>query len=241
MAKIPIKVINLEGSHERRIFMEEQLARLELKYEFVNAVDGRNLSEKDLEKYSIRDSLKSMGRELSNGEIACALSHIKIWNQLIDEKIERVLVLEDDALIGKALLGVLNCIESFPEDWEYINFVTDWKLIPFGKPIHDIYRMARIKGTSNRSTVYLINYKGAEKLLKAAFPIRMPVDNLVGRTKYTDLRIYSIHPQVASFYNFESDIWKITNRDELRTTLSFKLKKVCRKIIHLLQRLKNRY
>lgn len=45
---IPIVVVNLEGSQERRRFMEEQLNLFGLPYEFLNAVDGNQLTDADL-------------------------------------------------------------------------------------------------------------------------------------------------------------------------------------------------
>ncbi|MGH7884798.1 MAG: glycosyltransferase family 25 protein [Thermodesulfobacteriota bacterium] len=238
--QISIKIINLERSKARREFIEKQLKRLNLNFEIVKAVDGNDLNENDLKNYSRKEALKVNGRELLSGEIGCVLSHIKVWQQLIEEDLQHVLVLEDDAMIGEMLLKILDLKETYPSDWEYINFVTDWKLVPFGNPIYDIYRIASIKGISNRTCAYLINRKGAEKLISKIYPIRLPVDNFVGKTNMTGLVLYSIHPQVASFSDFRSDIWKVSDRTKLKTTIRFKAKRISKKIIQLLHNINNR-
>lgn len=236
-----IFVINLEHSKERRKHIEEQLNNLGLDFEIIKAIDGKNLSENQLKQYSKKEALRVKGRELSTGEIACSLSHLELWKRIVDEDLQKALILEDDAMIGEILKKIIKLENTFPPSWELINFTTDWKLIPFGKPIYDIYRMANIKGISNRSSTYLINKKGAERLLNHAFPIRLPIDDLKGRTKMTGLVIYSIHPQIASFMDFKSDTWSITNRNKLETTFLFKLRRFCKTIIHLLHRFSNHY
>ena len=230
---LPVWVLNLERSTERRAFMEEQLLRLQLDYEIVAAVDGRSLSIEDKKQYSRKDAMRCCDRELSPGEVGCALSHIRMWQRLIRECIDEVLILEDDVLLGEMFLHVLRHRSRFPADWELINFVTDAPHIPFGNPICDIYKVCRFQGWANRTGAYLINRRGAQKLLNHAFPIRWPADGITGRIYITELVSYGIDPNVVGLnHNSESEIWKISGMSALRTTARAKRRALIKKMIN---------
>ena len=49
--------------------MERQLSRLGMDYEIFPAVDGQQLSDRDLPQYSAKAAKRLIGRELSRGEI----------------------------------------------------------------------------------------------------------------------------------------------------------------------------
>lgn len=205
---IPILLLNLKRDQNRRLFMQEQLHALNVDYEIVEGIDGRQLSEKDLSSYSQWAAINSCGRKLSGGEIGCALSHAKIWEKVVKEGMEEALVLEDDVKLSPSILKVLENKSKFPSDYEFINFLTDAPQIPFGPFIFDIYRAAQHKGYANRSCVYLITRTGAEKLLSKAYPLRWATDGLMGRTEITGLISYGLYPQIAVLSDFESSIWE---------------------------------
>src|ERR1044071_5972478 len=114
----PIWVANLARSPERRLFMQQQFASLDLSYRIINATDGKKLSREELQNYSKRHALKAKRRELSTGEIGCALTHAKIYQQMLDENLEEVLILEDDIVVTQDLLHVLLQRRKFPPEWE---------------------------------------------------------------------------------------------------------------------------
>ena len=186
--------------------MQKQLAALDVEFELIEAVDGASLGEDELKLYSKNAAIKSCGRELSRGEIGCALSHAKIWKRIQQEQIEAVLVLEDDVKISRSLLEILENKVKFPQNYEFINFYTDAPQIPFSPFVYDIYRFSRHKGYANRTCCYLITQKGASKLLNKVYPIRWAADGITGRTYLTDLVSYGIYPQVAVLGDFESSI-----------------------------------
>lgn len=204
--------------------MQQQLEAMGLDYEIINAVDGKNLNQSDLQKYSKRLALKEKRRELSTGEIGCALTHANMYQQMIDREIDEILVLEDDIVITQNLLNALYQRKSFPEDWEIINFAnTEAKTIPLGEPLFDKYRICKFEGTANRTSAYLINLKGAKKLIAHLYPIRLPADDIIGRTDITTLNLYGIIPSVVRLAEFKSDIWDYDGQwKELKRTINFR-------------------
>ena len=127
---------------------------------------------------------------------------------MLEKNIQYLLILEDDVIIGEELLTVIKNKNKLPKDFELINFyTTNPKLVPITTPIFSIYCVAKFMGPfANGTAGGLITSQGAKKLLKAAYPIRMPADNLTGKVDITGLTIYGIYPQVVSLKGFETSI-----------------------------------
>lgn len=91
-------VINLASAIERRAEMNAWLSKTNIDYEFFNAINGFKLStEEKLKRYDSEQANEYIKRDLSNGEIGCALSHLEICQNIIDKNIPFALILEDDA------------------------------------------------------------------------------------------------------------------------------------------------
>ena len=112
--------------------MEKQLKDLGLEHGFVSAVDGSTLSREEMDaaydKKATMDYFNShklglrnfIDTDLAPTEIGCALSHIKIYKEIvaIDECV--ALVMEDDVSIREELPKFLSYIHLFPIDWDIV-------------------------------------------------------------------------------------------------------------------------
>ncbi len=203
---LKVFVINLARSEGRRNSMESQLQKLGVPFEFITAIDGQRLTAQDLMKYSRTESVRIHGRELSPGEIGCALSHLNIYERMLQFNHHECLILEDDINIGAMLINILEHRSRLPLDWELINFYTTAPEVPFGEPIIDIYRPTLFRTWANGAAAYLINAKGVKKLLQKAYPIRFASDGLTGRVNMTGLISYGIYPRVVTLQEVESTI-----------------------------------
>ncbi len=200
----PVWILNLERSVDRRKYMESHLNELNWRFEMIPAVDGKYLGPEDLKHYSAQEAMKTIQREMKPGEIGCALSHAKMWERILAENIEEVLILEDDVAIKGELLDVLDSRSTFPGDWEFINFRTDVQKIPFGPPVYAEYRICNFRRYANRTCAYFINAKGARKLCEHVYPIRWAADGLTGRTYISELVSYGIYPDLVELADFPS-------------------------------------
>ena len=101
MQKISAYVINLKSSVDRKEYMTNLLQDLEcIKYEFVEAVDGRMFDDAERAEYfDEKLCLKRYGRLLNPGEVGCTLSHFKCYNKLKASGGRYALILEDDISI----------------------------------------------------------------------------------------------------------------------------------------------
>jgi glycosyl transferase family 25 len=98
---IKIYVINLARSVGRRNHIKKILGNLN--YEFVNAVNG-----KDLDSKYVNDIKKNTLRNLSVGEIGCFLSHKKVYKKILDSSEDYCLILEDDIQLCKNFVNEIN-------------------------------------------------------------------------------------------------------------------------------------
>lgn len=205
--QLPVFVVNLERSPARRQSMELQLQGLGIAYEIFPAVDGMRLSEDQRTKYSEVEAMRALGRPLVKTQIGCALSHINIYEKIVSEGIPECVVLEDDIFIGKMFKSVLEMRSRLPKDWDLVNFCTDARQLPFGEALTDIYRASSYLEPANRTSAYLINLRGAKKLLDVAYPIRYEADGLTGRPHLSGLVSYGVSPAIVALQDVESDIW----------------------------------
>jgi glycosyl transferase family 25 len=99
-----IYVVNLKKSKERRLLMESQLRKLQLTYEFIEAIDAGHYDQNYID--SINQN-RSYFKDLRKGEIACAESHIKAMEKGISDGCDFMLILEDDVIISKKITEIL--------------------------------------------------------------------------------------------------------------------------------------
>lgn len=125
-----IFVITLERATGRQQRVRERLAGLD--YRFHLGMDKRLLdpARRAAEGYDEEADRRAARRSriMSQGELACAISHLQLYRAAVEQGWERVLVFEDDVLPRYDDLPLLPAaLEQLPEDWElaylgYTNF-----------------------------------------------------------------------------------------------------------------------
>ncbi len=174
-----IFVISLPGSPDRQQAIANQLARHGLAFSWLDGVDGRRMSaDERAAVYSQQRAETEGGRQLNAGEIGCALSHQKIYRQMLAEGIPLVLVLEDDAALDPEFAKCLNAVCA-EVDWQSIDLLllshiqkyTAWgaRSIAFDRQL--VRPLVAYNGNG-----YLITLRGAERLLAQLVPVYQPAD-----------------------------------------------------------------
>ncbi len=102
-------LINMDGAHERLAHFQAQAAAAGLDFERVAAVNGRAMSEADLERHRDRAAIYP----LSGAEIGCALSHRRAWEKIVEANVAWGCVFEDDACLVPDAGSV---ISAWPHD-----------------------------------------------------------------------------------------------------------------------------
>ena len=192
-------VINLEQSHDRRVFMEKQLAALNLDAEFFPAVDGRLLPEDEIARVSDRRWFsRYVGREMTRSDMGCSLSHIYLYRKMVDENIPCALILEDDVWMTPSLVPLLRELErdidQLPCDVVLLSeCITSTKNIwrrgyYFMSPV--VYALF--------THAYVVSLRGARRLMNNLYPVALPADAWNWLHRHRMIRIAAIHPVLAT-------------------------------------------
>ena len=225
---IPVYIINLKSDKERRRLIQKQLDEIGIKYEFIDAIDGSKLSAQEKKKiYSPQKAIDVFKRELSDGEIGCALSHLKIYRKMIEQEIEYAVILEDDVEICPDFIDLMkNFIEIknececlllghnddikrdiflYTSLWHKKKYIKNYKLYRFTKVAFGTYG-------------YIMTLKGARKLLHACETIEKPIDHYTGGFDVVDC--WGLVPRCVKISANEKIKSKIVlERDRLKETL----------------------
>ncbi|CAG9220577.1 Glycosyltransferase involved in LPS biosynthesis [Paraburkholderia sabiae] len=101
LSQLPVKVISLQRSG-RRQRIAETLSTHCVDFDFVDAVDANEIPTSDFDRlYDDAAARLRYGRSLSKGEVACFVSHRRLWEAVAASE-HGVIVLEDDALLDLA-------------------------------------------------------------------------------------------------------------------------------------------
>ena len=95
-----IKVISLESATERRHSIRRQFQRLDMQFDFFDAVTP-GTSAIHIHGYDEHEFITNCGRAATDAEIACYASHLALWRRCAEED-ESFLILEDDAHLDEA-------------------------------------------------------------------------------------------------------------------------------------------
>jgi len=205
-SKVSIFVVNLQRDHEKKSHMISVAENLGVKFDYIDAVYGKDLSQGEVDNvYDESLSQKVLGRGLSRGELGCALSHLSIYQKMVDEQVETALVLEDDVDISSEIHDVFNALQSFPEDWEvmllgyYSDTATERVSMSslWGKSaVTSSHQAVRLVEVAFGTHGYLINLRGAKRMLNTLDKVVKPIDHYTGSGRY--INMYGLAPRVIT-------------------------------------------
>lgn len=174
-------VINLARSLDRRTHITAELQKTGLEYEFITAVDGRDL---DLNDPTIIDSALIAKNSFPAGTAGCALSHLRTYQKIIADDLDVALILEDDVILPADLGNLADAVAHHLTGAEVA-------LLNYGRS--DRCKMS-VEGTvslpSSRllalpidisglvnAAAYVITREACERLNKSVLPLRANADD----------------------------------------------------------------
>ena len=172
-----VLVISLPDDAGRRATLLPALARLGLKAQLIEAVDGRHglpawaESEVDRAAATIR-----VGRPLADAELACTLSHRRAWQHVVDTGLSGALVFEDDAIPTDRLGALLAAEGHLAGDLVQFDHMDarvwrpGFRLAPertFGTGL----RLVPVAANASLASGYAVSARGAAHLVAGASPV----------------------------------------------------------------------
>jgi glycosyl transferase, family 25 len=195
---LPVLVITLAQAQTRRATIAARLAQLKLGCEFRPGVDGRKLDLATHPNYASMRRQLFFGRDLSGGEYGCVLAHRDIYRTMVERRIPRALVLEDDAILTDDLPAVLAALDRVSTTWDLVRFLGRPKNYRATRAIADLpgttAQLSRPLGTPGGAYGYLLNLQAAERLLTMMGKNWLAIDTLHGVVWMTGLKTLSVTP-----------------------------------------------
>lgn len=168
-----IFVINLDKDNHRFEKCKYQFQQFNItNYERFKGIHGKELS-----KTEISNLTTSIGKYIvSKNMVGCGISHIKLWEKIVNENIEKALILEDDFIFKDDFLNKFNkIIENTPIDYDMIfltsNFIHNKTL-----KLYDINEYFYKQSLISQTLGYIITLNGAKKILKDINKVTYHID-----------------------------------------------------------------
>lgn len=185
--KAPIEIVGINGW---------DLTNEDLKNKKITPYHKWNLNYKDMSNQN-----KWHNRDITKGEIGCALSHIQIWEDAYKNKYENIIIFEDDFHLLRAI------------DWSDINDI-EFDLLYLGRSLQicretvwdDYFSETFCKpGMSNYAGAYILSKEGLKKIVEFYLDtyktMLFPLDNFLAST-YSSIE----HRNVQSVFPFNEKI-----------------------------------
>jgi glycosyl transferase family 25 len=184
----------------RRRHIVQALAREQVAAEVFPAVDGRDLTAACLAELRRRGYLApGLESERSRGQIACALSHVRLLERIVEHGYGHTLVLEDDAeLVAGFRRQLADRLREAPPGFDLLYLYCS---------SHPSMVFREIEGQSCLrrpdypiGTVgYVVSRRGAERALRLVKPIYYTIDNMLAEhVEEGRLAAYSTVPALVS-------------------------------------------
>lgn len=187
--KLKSLVINLDHRDDRLRYLNytyqnSDMSKIPL--ERLPAVDGMNLdldtvpisarARMEVDMTSGENGYRTQHYQLTQGAVGCYLSHLRAYKELLNDEYEYYLILEDDADIPPNLLAhILDFSSRVPKNWDILLL---GHLCKRTSVLKKDYRKVKRFFLLH---CYVINKRGAEKLLKSnILPMTRQIDWYIG-------------------------------------------------------------
>lgn len=195
-------IINLPRADARRRAMRRQFDALGMEFEILDAIDWRDLNEEDWARVDRKSRDLEGRRPLSDGMVACHLSHRKALEGVVAGEDELAAVFEDDVTLAPEIGGALNALARlYASGWEF-DFVflhrhnMDKPFAPL-KRVDTGIRLGITKFSDWGTQSYVVSKNGARRLLERFPRIINRTDHTLHAYWETGLNVFSLETPVV--------------------------------------------
>lgn len=201
-------VVNLERDVARLEVVRRQFERLGVAFERLPAVYGRDLTKR--EKSCAVNRFRwwcAVGRQTTDGELGCALSHAAFYHKVIDEDLPIACVVEDDVVLDERFKFVLDALEKLcVRDAPQVVLLSNHsdKDGQLGDGYNGFVTPSEVREVSLKRIMgdmftegYVVTNGGARAMLKANAPIAVPCDWWHRWAGLGQIELYHVFPTVC--------------------------------------------
>ena len=205
-------LINLRQCSDRLNEMKIKLQNYNLELRVLEAVDGRSLSRNQIryiERYpkpETGDYYVKSSWPLPPGAVGCFLSHREAYRIMMDENIDRALILEDDCIFSDRFSQILAALDNIKQNWHLVHLISGWYSIIRPNKFHEekldenlfvSLRMSQVAG----AILYMMSNSYARELIEATKTVSLAIDVLLFEHPFTirwPHAVYSYNEQGAA-------------------------------------------
>lgn len=227
-------VINLARSPERRAHITAELDKHGIDYELVAGVDGRDL---DVHDAAIVDPSVLNTSWFRPGVAGCAVSHLRVYQEILAAGVDRALVLEDDIIVPADLSRLAGSVAGEMTGAEVVLLNYDskvtCKMSREGVTPLPSSRMLVLPidvSQPESAAAYVITREACERMIKKVLPFQARADDwghfytegALDRVRCVMPLTVSKAPEFASTMDYNSQgsvkarVLRIINRYDLR-------------------------
>lgn len=207
-------VVSLKKEKERRKSVGKTLRELNIDFVFFDAINP--VEQINYQNYYNKELVvRVFGRELTNGELGCNISHHLIYRDILEKKIDYALILEDDALLNNDLKSFILSLLEKNIKWDVILLgyskvnEKEYKTMNIQNPIgrfifkYKNYRIGKVAKNYTVGTVgYLVSNLGAKKMVDSNLIGSCLADDWEYFEKQAKLKIFHCRPFLV-YENYE--------------------------------------
>ena len=191
-----VYVISLLRCENRRNFVAEQMKNKDIKFNFFDAVDGREKIDQFTQDYDYTKRLwLTSGKMPLLTEIACYASHYSLWLKCINEN-KPIVIIEDDVLLADNANAIINIALEKAEKYGFVRLEDGFDK-ENEKEIEnaDGIKINLMRNNALGARAYAISPNAALRLIKHRWCF--PVDCYMGANYIHGQFSYVLYPSLA--------------------------------------------
>ena len=200
LLNLKVVILTLKEYKEREKNIYELISifkQLGIEIEIFYGINGKNIIKEVIDDENIKllyenyESIvyntksRANGKIMSCGELGCAWSQLCLYKQLkYDEKFDKYLILEDDAVLSSDFKLLINIVNNIPIDSDVCHIgESTWYPFKITNKINDFFYEYE-RQYCNNNTSYIITKNGVNKLIEfTKNRILFPADDLLSNAK----------------------------------------------------------
>ncbi len=213
-------VISMTSAEQRREHIRREFGKHNIAFEFFDAITPGDALDKTIAEFA--PNLINV-HSLSNGEKACFMSHVLLWQKCIEDNLPYIAIYEDDVVLGSDAQFFFNTdswIKTlFPDHNEFFILrpetylmkvgLKSYKTIPVSitqpnyHSAHSTYELNKLTSKHYGTACYIISNTSAKFLLNLLQTLPSsafnPVDHILFRNYLSlkELPVYQLNPALA--------------------------------------------
>ena len=204
LEKVHAFVISLKSAAERQAASRKQLDKLDINWDFIDAVDGRLIND-EISEYPRKKVNRLLGFEMTPSEIGCYLSHKEAWKK-ISGGTKLGLVFEDDFQLMDTFTKAIAFACDNEDKWEILR-CQGLTNVPYVTSVkNEDFSIVENKADPLGATAYLLSPKVAKMLLEASNYIYEPLDHFIEHSQKHHCSIKALLPYPVKASGVETTI-----------------------------------